>query len=226
MSKGDHNRGKGKCYAWLSAHVSHTGDACLPWPFARDRKGYGSLGHLGKHYWAHRLMCTLAHGDPPTPKHQAAHECGKGHYGCVNPRHLAWKTTSENQLDRRATGSMNRGRRKNGTETLLSDSQIAQIIALKGRKTQTEIAKMFGVSPGCVQYWQHARAQRYVETPEAQYRIDALLATGPKSIANLADALYPGRITGQAIVSQRVKRHGFVVANGLVQPRAGQAESI
>ena len=101
------NKGKGKTFAWLIARVDYQGDDCLPWPFCRDgRVGRGRMGHEGKRPWAHRLMCELAHGPPPTPKHQAAHECGKGHYGCVNPRHLAWKTNSENQLDRRKNGNM------------------------------------------------------------------------------------------------------------------------
>lgn len=93
--------GKGVAYEWLVRHVSYPGDNCLTWPFARDsRVGRGLLGHESRRYWAHRLMCILAHGEPPTPKHQASHTCGRGHEGCVNPRHLEWKTNSENQYDR------------------------------------------------------------------------------------------------------------------------------
>src|SRR6185312_1870651 len=81
------NRGKGKTFQWLLDHMGHHGDACMPWPFSKDgRVGRGGLTYRGKSYWAHRLMCELAHGAPPTPKHQAAHNCGKGHYGCVNPK--------------------------------------------------------------------------------------------------------------------------------------------
>lgn len=152
-------KGKGEAYKWLIDHVGYQGDDCLQWPFCRDpRVGRGRLGYGGEHYWAHRLMCVLAHGEPPTPKHQAAHNCGKGHYGCCNPRHLAWKTNSENQLDRRKNGNMLRNR--GGWRGQISRTQQQEIVALKGKKTQMEIARQFGVSLGCVQYWHGVREKR------------------------------------------------------------------
>jgi hypothetical protein len=143
------NRGKGAAVAWLRAHAAHQGDECLTWPFSRIGKGYGSFGYLRKQLYAHRFMCELVHGPAPSPQHQAAHSCGKGHEGCVNPRHLSWKTNSENQLDRSAHGNREPKRR-----TILTVEQVTTIRALKGHKTQREIADMFGVKPGCIEYWQ------------------------------------------------------------------------
>lgn len=82
-------------------------DECLIWPLRRKKTGYGSLKVKGKSMTAHRVICREAHGEPPSAKHQAAHSCGKGHLGCVNPRHLSWKTARENQIDRifHGTGS-------------------------------------------------------------------------------------------------------------------------
>lgn len=149
-------KGKGKAQQWLVDHVNYQGDACLPWPFAKDnRVGRGSLGYNGRGWWAHRLMCVLAHGEPPTPKHQAAHNCGKGHFGCVNPKHLEWKTNSQNQLDRAKNG--NALRNNHGNKSALTHEQQAEIVALRGRMTQVSIAAKFGVSLGCVQYWQKYR---------------------------------------------------------------------
>jgi hypothetical protein len=84
---------------WLESHVSHAADDCLIWPFSRSSTGYGDLRNGGKHYHAHRLMCQMAHGDPPALKLDAAHSCGNGHLACVNPRHLRWATRSENNQD-------------------------------------------------------------------------------------------------------------------------------
>lgn len=85
---------------WVLAILPYDGDDCLKWPYATDKDGYG-LGELGgKIRRAHRYVCTLVNGDPPTPKHEAAHSCGNGHLGCVNPRHLRWATTLENQRER------------------------------------------------------------------------------------------------------------------------------
>lgn len=159
MSRVPKTKGKGKTFAWLLAHADYQGRDCLPWPFCKDgRVGRGLLGHNGRQWWAHRLMCVLAHGEPPTPKHQAAHSCGKGHYGCVNPRHLSWKTNSQNQLDRAKNGNMLRN--QYGNKGGLTPHQQIEIVSLRKNMTQTAIAAKLGVSLGCVQYWLKYRAVR------------------------------------------------------------------
>lgn len=161
-------KGNGKAFRWLMEHVNHQGDACLIWPFGVDRRvNRGMLGYNGRHYWAHRFMCELAHGAPPTPKHQAAHNCGKGHYRCVNPRHLEWKTNAQNQLDRAKNG--NALRNPHGPQGALTAEQKADIIALKGTMPQTAIAARFGVSLGCVQYWLKYRQDRGHDVKKMNY---------------------------------------------------------
>ncbi len=84
-------------------------EECWAWVFQRDRRyGYGFINIGGKKKLAHRVVCEAVHGAPPTAKHEAAHSCGKGHEGCVNPHHLAWKTRTENEADKRLHGT-NRG---------------------------------------------------------------------------------------------------------------------
>jgi hypothetical protein len=89
-------------------------------------------------------MCELAHGDPPSTKHEAAHSCGN--HSCVNPRHLAWKTRSENQLDSVAMGRVYRG----GRRGKLNRAFAERIRRLKGKLSQDQIAKMFDVTHGTV----------------------------------------------------------------------------
>jgi HNH endonuclease len=58
---------------------------CLIWPFSRrDGRGYINEEPVS------RFVCKLAHGSPPTEKHDAAHNCGNER--CVNPHHLRWAT--------------------------------------------------------------------------------------------------------------------------------------
>jgi len=153
-----HNKGNGASFQWLKDLVGHTGDDCIIWPFSRTWNGYGHLGINGVLQKAHRIMCFLAHGNPPEPKYVAAHSCNNGHLGCVNPRHLSWKTPRQNLLDRRAAGTLTKKRwTKKGT---LTDDQIAQIIALKGQKNQREIAAMFGISYQHVSVIQNGRLRR------------------------------------------------------------------
>lgn len=89
------NKGKGKVAQWLREHASHTGLNCLAYPFFRNQwTGYAQFGFEGKMLYAHRFMCELKNGPAPSDKHHAAHTCGNGHMGCVNPMHLAWKTVA------------------------------------------------------------------------------------------------------------------------------------
>lgn len=86
---------------WIKRHVNNKGDDCLIWPFGAPSCGYGQVRVNGADIVASRYMCALAHGNPPTPRHEAAHSCGNGHLGCMNPKHLRWATRSQNNLDRK-----------------------------------------------------------------------------------------------------------------------------
>ena len=156
------NKGKGAAHQWLLDHLSFKGDGCLIWPFARDpHVGRGQLGHNGNRYWAHRLMCQLVHGDPPTPEHtDAGHLCGKGHTGCVNPKHLAWRTKAENQLDRREHGTKHNAYW--GKKGKLTPEQVIEIRSLRGKKTQIEIASMFNISDTNIRAIQSRRTWRHL----------------------------------------------------------------
>lgn len=132
---------------WLHDHADHQGKECLPWPFSRNAYGYSNINIDGENL-ASRYMCKLAHGEPPTPKHQAAHDCGRGHEGCTNPKHLYWATNGQNRQDMFTHGTTTRGER-HGASKITTD-QVRQMRDLKGVHTQDVIAEMFGVSRGHV----------------------------------------------------------------------------
>lgn len=136
--------GQGKGITFLREHVAYDGDGCLIWPFSRTWNGYAQVGLDGIIKKAHREMCRLAHGEPPTPKHVAAHSCHNGKGGCVHPGHLSWETPSENTRQRREAGTLTK--KKWSRHGSMTPEQLAQIIALKGKKNQREIGAMFGIS--------------------------------------------------------------------------------
>lgn len=125
--------------------LAHRGAECLDWPFARSEKGYGKIG---KGTRVHRLVCERVHGPPPSPDHDAAHSCGRGHMGCVNPQHLRWATKSENQMDRLAHGTDNRG--EDHPLAVLTEAQVMEIWASRGRVTQRALAERYGVAVGTI----------------------------------------------------------------------------
>lgn len=137
----------GAPYKWIVAHVADQREECLIWPFggAHEDRSYGSATVPGERQDSSaRVMCRLAHGAPPPGKSLVRHICGKGHEGCVNPRHLKWGTYKENCADMVLHGTRLIGERVNGAK--LTRFDVAEIRASKGREAQRRTAKRFGIS--------------------------------------------------------------------------------
>lgn len=97
---------RGDAKKFLLDHVNHNGEDCVIWPFARNAKGYPDIRFSGmEHMLAHRVMCVLTHGEPPEPNMDAAHTCGNGQSGCINPNHIRWKSRVDNHADKRVHGT-------------------------------------------------------------------------------------------------------------------------
>lgn len=128
---------------WLADHVGHQGDECLTWPYIRDARGYGQAPFEGRQTSVQFAMCSLAHGPRPSPEHQAAHSCGKGHEACANPRHLSWKTQTENMADQIEHGTRAHGERHGRHK--LTAAQVEEIRRIGRSERQIDIAARFGV---------------------------------------------------------------------------------
>jgi hypothetical protein len=133
---------------WLENHVSYQGDECLKWPFHVGDQGRGTATWEGRQMSAPKVMCIMAHGLPPTDDHEAAHSCGKGHEGCISPKHLRWATRGENHADMVEHGTIRRGVLVNTNK--LSVRQVREIRAMGKSKPPREIAAMFDISHSTV----------------------------------------------------------------------------
>ncbi len=170
-----YNWGKGKAYACIMAHINYEGDDCIQWPFSHFQ-GIGHVSHKGKHYKAPRFMCTLIHGEPPTPEHEAAHECGNGHLKCMNPRHIKWKTRVENRADcyRHGTAGRITGKKK------MTPEMVYAIRGLEGHATGTAVAAAFGVSDDTVySIW---KRRQWPSLPERQTPRPTFAAATPRDL--------------------------------------------
>lgn len=125
--------------------AAYEGTNCLHWPFARNGAGYGHYMVARQDLYAHREVCTIRHGPPPTPSHEARHKCGRGHEGCVAGSHLVWGTVIENSADRVAHGTANRGPRHGMSK--LTIAQVRAIRSAKGTRSAIALAEQYGVSP-------------------------------------------------------------------------------
>lgn len=153
--------GEGQGIQWLHAYAAYQGSDCLAWPLSCDDKGYGIVVINGKKLKAARVMCELANGPAPSPQHETAHSCGKGHEGCVNPRHLSWKTRAENQQDRRLHGT--HGRNGFNARSKLTPIQVEEIRKLATTMTNKAIAAKFQCHPSNISKLLHGH--RWKKTP-------------------------------------------------------------
>lgn len=133
---------------WIRDHLDYPHkEWCLIWPFPTTNKGYGTFMRDGKKHYVHRVMCEAMNGPPPTPRHQAAHSCNRGHEGCVNPHHMSWKTRSENM--------------RHSSEMLgphkLQPEQAREIRTLKGVEPTHVTAQRFGVRQCTIEHIQQGR---------------------------------------------------------------------
>lgn len=227
MAKAHHQptKGNGKAYRWIVEHIDYQGGDCIQWPFCRLPQGPGILGHNGRHWRAARLMCTLAHGEPPTPEHEAAHSCGRGHEACMNPRHLSWKTRSENRLDSRQHGTSARNR--HGASGKLTYAQAEEIRALKGKEVAFSIAKRYGVHFNTVYIiWSGKtfKSDKPVNNPkwtEAEY--ERLLEAVRLNMNNEEATAHVGRRPREQVVRQ-IRRLGLRSTTALMANNVGEVK--
>ena len=133
---------------WLMGHIHYRGDDCVLWPYSTDTKGYAQVTvGVRQIKKANRIMCELAYGPPPTPRHQAAHSCGIRH--CINPRHLSWKTQSENEADKKIHGTLVQNYW--GRAGKLSQEQRELIRT--SDESAVKLAEQLGVRRGTIEWW-------------------------------------------------------------------------
>lgn len=157
---------------WLMERVDYDAPDCLIWPFARDHQGRGLLSVGNKKIRrAHRVMCEIVNGPPPSEKHQAAHECGNGHLGCIHPKHLIWKTQSGNTIDRIRHGRPlgNPG----GNRSLFTANQIEELKTdIAAGISVMEMARKFGRPRSVIQFWK----RKFRNDPNAPIRAAKMAA--------------------------------------------------
>lgn len=155
---------KGEPLAFLQSLVGTDDKECILWPYAGKNigKGYGRIKHEGVQMNASRLVCIFAHGEPEDDSLQAAHSCGKGHLGCVNPNHVSWKTPSDNGMDRHQHGTAYIGASNHNTKLNEDQARYIKQELLAGTKS-ADLARLFGVNRGTIACIKNGRSWGYVQ---------------------------------------------------------------
>lgn len=132
----------GEPQAFIDAAIAAETDECIIWPYVNNGVGYGMVwdSKQGAKQLAHRLVLERTVGPPSSEGMYARHMCHTP--SCINPKHLAWGTPTENSADRHDNDTVNHGSR-NGA-AVLSDGDVLAIRA--DTRLQREIAAAYGVS--------------------------------------------------------------------------------
>jgi hypothetical protein len=128
--------------------LAHMWDDCPKWPFYRHPDGYGEITYRGRRgRRVHRIVCEITNGPPPSPDHEAAHNCGNGHLGCFGAACLEWKTRVENIRDAQRHGTWVHG--ETHPFAKLTEADVREIRRLKRARRRwgytVEIADRYGV---------------------------------------------------------------------------------
>jgi hypothetical protein len=156
------NARKGKVTAPVDrfwSKVDKSGE-CWEWTAGLSTVGYGKFG-VGRNETvvAHRYSYELEFGKIEDGL-LVCHRCDNRK--CVRPSHLFLGTHLDNTTDALNKGRLAFGERQ-GTAKL-TEEKVAEIILLKGKMFQRDVAKLFGISQTQVsriqarKHWRHAQA--------------------------------------------------------------------
>lgn len=151
-----HKLPNGTLRKWIEEHSLYEGDECLKWPFAINEGGYAQMSGCVPS----RLMCKIRHGAPPTSSHHAAHSCGKGKFGCINPNHLYWATPLQNISDKKKHGTQPTGEKVYSAK--LTNQQVREIRELAKVLPRHRIAAKYDVSGSCIESIINGRRWRHI----------------------------------------------------------------
>ena len=134
---------------FLNSTLAVSPKSCVLWPYAKDQNGYAKIWVDGRMQPVNRIVCEAAHGPPPSPKHQAAHRCGRS--SCISPFCLRWATRRENEADKLIHGTASRGERQGSSKLKTRDVEEIRSVYATGNSSHAKLAKRFGVSEKAIQ---------------------------------------------------------------------------
>jgi hypothetical protein len=121
-------------YDFSGRYIVDPATGCWNWAQGMRDGRYGVAHYQGRPHRAHRLSFECFSGSKIPSGMEVRHKCDN--MRCINPNHLELGTRQDNVNDK-----MQRGRHK----TKLSKDDVEAIRSLLGTKSQTEIARSFGI---------------------------------------------------------------------------------
>lgn len=135
------------------------GCGCWLWKASTNSTGYGHIGINGKIHLAHRISYMLANGRYKSSK-CILHKCDNP--PCVKPSHLYIGDLKDNMRDAFSRKRLSRVGSRN-SQAKLNEKIVVEMRKLKGKKSYSNVGKLFGVSKSCADHvlsgrrWAHVK---------------------------------------------------------------------
>jgi DNA-binding CsgD family transcriptional regulator len=146
-------------YEWVLLQINKTDDGCWIWTKSKNSDGYGNARFNGKAVKIHKYMLEHKLGRPLTKGMNTCHSCHNR--ACCNPDHLREDTHAQNMKDmvtaKRSVGFKG----ETNKSSKLTEDNVRQIKRLNNAYSNTELAKIFGVSRSTINFintgasWKH-----------------------------------------------------------------------
>jgi len=140
----------------IEAKIDKTSE-CWIWEWCVYKDGYGEGTWEKQRFFAHRVMCELAHGQRSDGQ-QVLHSCHNT--SCCNPDHLRWGTSGENKTDSMHAGTIPKGEMHWKSRLTESDVMLIRSSSL----STAVLARQFEVNWSTVSHvrkgntWKHLNA--------------------------------------------------------------------
>jgi hypothetical protein len=148
---------------WSKVDITDS-KSCWEWKGSLSNVGYGSFRFCdhNRNYSISTHRYSFEYFFLNIPKGlNVLHECDNRK--CVNPNHLWAGTQSDNRLDCIQKGRYHYGLGEDSNNFKLNEYQVRFILFYKFLYSQSLLAKMFRVTPGCVQAIVERRSWKHLE---------------------------------------------------------------
>lgn len=140
-------RGAAKAHFDALIAAQDDADLCvIDWPYSTASGGYPVWQEEGKKVLGHQRACEVAHGPRPEG-HVVRHLCGQPL--CLRLTHLSWGTEKQNQADRVAHETDNRGERNPSAKLTMDQVEEVRQRCREGER-QVDLAGAYGVSQSTI----------------------------------------------------------------------------
>ena len=167
----------GEPMRWLLAAISHKGNDCLEWPYAKTEYGYGQISIQGRLLMVNRVIAGALFGRELQGHDECVlHSCDNP--PCCNPKHLRVGNHTDNAKDSSVRGRIQHG--EGHYQAKLDDASASLLRArfAMGLGSINKLARRMGISRPVAHSVIRGKAWKHCLVPNPVSNETILIAAG------------------------------------------------